>query len=994
MKYAFLTLWLVVLGAQPLKGQSIDALIKTAEERLEHDDWIQATNDFKSILDKYGSSLTVLQKANIHNDLGYLSLRLLNMTEAEYHLNLSILGHEEAGLPDKGGYAQALQHMGELFLANIQYDLAKGYIDQAIQVIVDDRGRESAEYALARIDLAQVYEEIGYYDLAYGIFLESHESLKNLGAFSPEYAEACNHLGRILIRQGQPAKAEEYINEGTVIYKQLGTDYDVERAESLEGLGNFYEQLGRYEDAEKTLLEALEIKRAIPNEANILIIETLNDLGILYRHLGDDVRSEEMFLEVVKECEEELTTDHQFYATAKNNLATIAMQKGENEKAKTLLEEALATYDKRYGPNHPLSANTLNNLARVEKQLGENDVAEEYYKRVLQLDEKLYGKNHPDYATTLMNLAILYSASGRDEDADKFYLEALAIRKNVLGVNHPTYYRALENVGLHAITQGKMVEAEEYFREAIEIQIGQIESVFAALPLREREIFYARVRDDVDRYNFIAFGLLNQKPDLIKNIFDYQLKTNTLLFTPSEKIENRIVNGNDQDLRNQFFEWRNNKQLLANYYRIGEQRLEENNISLEDVESDVLAKEQALISKMEAFNSILPKTNENWSEVQKKVNPGEAVVEIVKIREFKSQTNDDGIVFGFTNLTQYLAIIFKDDIQEPTYAVLGNRFRYEDDQLDVYKGSVARGNENEAFDMLWAPIHNKLGKVSRLRVTADGIYHQINPNSFKSGADKFLIDDYFVTYLTSCKDLFRSESEALSKKSMFFGNPDFKGSAPTDRLRLSPLLTSELEINSIAAILQPKNWDARVFSKADASELRIRSAYNPTLLHIATHGYFSKDDEFFSMVGKVEDPMFNSGLFLTGASKSYDGFINGFNPNELNDGILTTYEAMGLDLNRTKLVVLSAPEPNVAQIENRDGIYGLQRAFIVAGARNLLTNFSRANANAMSELIVLFYHKFIETEDASESLRFAQQKLRTKYDDPRIWGSFMLVGNG
>ncbi|MEP5611882.1 MAG: CHAT domain-containing tetratricopeptide repeat protein [Cyclobacteriaceae bacterium] len=994
MKYAFCTVWLAILFALPVQGQSVDALIKSAEERLERDDWVQATKDFKSILEKYGTSVTPLQKAKVHNDLGYLSLRLLNMDDAEYHLNLSILGHEEAGIPDKTNYAKALQHMSELFLARIQYDLAKSYIDQAIQVIVDAKGRESADYALARIDLAQVYEELGYYDLAYDIFLQSHESLKDLGAFSPEYAEACNHLGRILIRQGQPARAEEYINESAVIYKQLGNDFDVERAESLEGLGNFYEQLGRYEDAEKTLLEALEIKRGIPNEANILIIETLNDLGILYRHLGDDDKSEDMFLEVVEKCEAELTTDHQFYATAKNNLATIAMQKGEDAEAKVLLEEALAVYDTKYGPNHPLSANVLNNLARVERQLGESDVAEKYYKRVLALDERLYGKNHPDYATTLMNLAILYSASGREAEADTYYLEALAIRKNVLGKNHPTYYRALENVGLHAMAQGKMMDAEAYFREAIEIQIGQVESIFAAMPFRDRENFYDRLRDDVDRYNYIAFGLLDENPDLIKNIFDYQIKTKTLLFTPSGKIEGRIVNGSDQGLRNEYFEWRDKKQLLANYYRIGEQRLQENNISLVEEESSVAAKERGLVGRMEEFQTILPKTAENWSDVQKQVKQGEAIVELVKVREFKSQTNDSGIIFGFTNLTQYLAIVFTEGAdQTPSYAKIGDRFRYDDDQFDVHKNAVARGNEEQAFDLLWGSVHDQLGKVNRVRVTPDGIYNKINPNALKSGSDKYLIDEYFVSYQTSCKDLFREEFEALSKKSMLFGNPDFKNSS-SNKLGLNPLLIGELEINSLAAILQPKNWDARIYAKTDASELRVRSAFSPTILHIATHGYYSKDEPFFSKVGRIDNPMFNSGLFLAGASRSYDQFLNGFDANQLNDGILTTYEVMALDLKRTKLVVLSAPEASATQFENRDGVYGLQRAFIVAGARNLLTNFSRVDTNARSELIVLFYHKFIETEDADESLRFAQQKLRTKYADPRIWGSFMLVGNG
>ena len=991
MKYALLTVWFVALFAQPLSGQSLEVLIQNAEQRLKHDDWVRATNDFNTILEKYNTSLSRLQKAKIYSDLGYLNMRLLNMEDAEYNLNLSIIEYEEAGIPNKVDYARALQHMSRVFLERLQYDLAKNYIDQAIEVITADRSVQSAEYALARITLAQIYEEVGYYDLAYEIYFDSHEALKKLGAFSPDYAEACSHMGRILIRQGEPARAEEYINESTVIYKQLGRDYDVERAESLEGLGNFYEQLGRYEEAEKILLEALEIKRSIPNEANILIIETLNDLGILYRHLGDNDKSEEMFLEVVRECEEELTTDHQFYATAKNNLATIAMQKGDNEDAKKLLEEALAVYDKKYGPNHPLSANTLNNLARVQRQLGQSEVSEEYYKRVLALDEKIYGKNHPDYATTLMNLAILYSASGRNEEADKFYREALEIRKVVLGENHPTYYRALENVGLHSMALGKMDEAEEFFRKAIEIQIRQVRSIFPALPLREQEIFYERLREDVDRYNFIAFGLLQQKPELIKNIFDYQFNTKTVLFSPTEKIRKRIINGSDQSLRNDYYQWKDEKQMLANYYRIGVQRLEENNIDLIDVETQLNQREQSLVSRMPEFDILLPQLTDNWASVTGKVDQDETIVEIVKIREFKSQSNDDGIVFGFTNLTQYLAIIFTKD-EEIKYAVLGDRFESDEQQISDYTNMVTN-NTDAAFSRFWSPIHEQVGKTGQVRVIPDGIFHKVNPNVLTSGNGKYLIDDYFVSYLTSCKDLFRDETETLTKKSVLFGNPDFKSTANND-LKLPALLTGELEINSIAALLEPKNWNSRIYARENASELRLRSAFNPTILHIATHGYFSREEDFYYAVSKLENPMFKSGIYLAGASNTYASYVNGIAANELNDGILTAYEAMSLDLNRTKLVVLSAPELGSFDFENREGIYGLQRAFIVAGARNILANFSKGDENAASELLVLFYHKYMETENASESLRFAQQKIRTKYADPKDWGSFMLIGNG
>ena len=994
MKYALFAFWLIIATSSSF-AQSLDRMIEQAETRLNHDDWLRATEDFKSILDNHSATLSSIQKAKIYNDLGYLSMRLLDTEDADYYLNLAIITHEEAGLPDKIAYASALQNMSQFYLQRVQFDLAKSYIDQAIEVIVADKGKENADYALARTKLAQVFEEVGYYDLAYEVYYDSHEALKNLSAFSPGYAEACSHMGRILIRKGEPAKAEEFINESTVIYQQLGKDYDVERAESLEGLGNFYEQLGRYEEAEEILLQALSIKRSIPNEANILIIETLNDLGILYRHLGDDIKSEQMFLEVVKECEEELTTDHPFYATAKNNLATIAMQNDDYAKAQTLLEDALETYDKKYGPNHPLSANTVNNLARVYKQLGKDDLAEEYYKRVLTLDERLYGKNHPDYATTLMNLAILYSSSGREEKAEPYYREALEIRKEVLGENHPSYFRALENVGLQSMAQNKMEEAESYFRQTIEIQIGQIETLFPAMSVREKEDFYDRLRGDIDRYNYVVMSLLDSRPELIKNVFDYQLKTKSILFTPSEKVNNRIVNGNNPELRNQYFSWLEEKKLLANYYRIGVQRLYENNIDLEEIENRIRGKERIIAANMSDFATILPNISTNWNSIQQKINDDEAVVEIVKIREFKSQTHGDGIVFGFTNLTQYLAIVLtKNTINGPQYAVLGDGFKADKDWYRLYTNSLTRSDDNEVFRQLWGPVHQLMGSAQKVRVSPDGIFNKVNPNLFKVSNSEYVIDKYFVSYVTNCNDLLRDAPETLSKRSFLFGNPDFRGTAETDNLRLPALMTSELEINSLAALLEPKGWDAKVFARKEATELRIKSAYNPTILHIATHGYFYDSQEFLNIISGLDNPQFKSGLFLTGASKTYDSYVNGIQSNSLNDGILTAYEAMSLDLNRTELIVLAASDANGNTINSQEGLFGLQRAFTVAGARNIVANFSNENEQAASELMVLFYHKYMETENVGESLKFAQMKIRTKYTDPKIWGSFMLIGNG
>ena len=290
---------LLIASLHVMVGQAPEQLIASVEDRIKLNDWVQAVRDLEFILDNYNDELTNAQKANIYNDMGYLKMRLLDSEEAEYYLNLSIITHESSTPIDQLAYSKALQNMSQFMLQRVQYDEAKNFIDKAIENIMVVKGSDNPEYALARTKLANIYEEVGYYDLAYDIYYESHEFLKELNDLSPGYAEACDHMGRIMVRRGEIGQAEEFFNESADTYRKLGSDYEVEHAESLEGVGNFYEQLGRYEDAEKILREALAIKRSIPNEANILIIETLNDLGILYQHLGDLDQAETMFSEVV-----------------------------------------------------------------------------------------------------------------------------------------------------------------------------------------------------------------------------------------------------------------------------------------------------------------------------------------------------------------------------------------------------------------------------------------------------------------------------------------------------------------------------------------------------------------------------------------------------------------------------------------------------------------------------------------------------------------------
>ena len=975
-------------------GQNVNGLITQAEENLDKNHWEQATENFKFIVENHIDDLTYHQRANIYNNLGFLSLNLLDPFEAERNLNLSILYHEEAGIPNQKDYANALLNMGILYTEQVEYDLARRYIQKSLDIF-DQIPGDKVDYWIARSKLATLYEEAGSYTLALSIYNNCYDQLVASGNdLSPDFAEICMHKGRILILTGDPIEGEKFINLSSTIYRSLGGQYAVEQAESLEHLALFYERMGRFGEAEKTLLEVLSLKRSIPDEADILIIETLNDLGILYHQLGNHDKAKEMFSEVVKESEENVGTDHPFYATAKNNLGTLALDEGNVALARDMFVSALATYKAKFGSNHPYYANALNNLARVERKLGNNAMAERYYIEVLQIDEKIYGKNHPDYATTLINLGVLYSATGRELEAEKYYKEAVDIRERVLGVNHPGYGSALEYMGMHCLAINNKMDAEKFFRKSIEIQIGQIGTLFPIMTQQERQAFFQNIKSNIDRYNYIAFELLNQKPDLIKTIFDFQVKTKAILFSTSDKVREIIFESPDEELKENFRRWQSDKRLLASYYQMGVQELEQQNINLKFEESKVERQEKELMQKLENFEGVLQRVEQNWKSIQDYVKPNEAIIEVVRVREFKSLTKTEGTLFGFTDFTQYLAIIFKHGQTEPSYVVLGGDYKTEDQHYAKYKNSILFNvDQKETYDVFWNPIDKVINGVTSVKMAPDGIFNKMNPNALTMPDGKHVINKYYVTYLTSTKDLFRPEAQIFNKKAYLFGNPAFNPDNVEDHLNLSSLPGSESEISQIGSILND-GWDLKTYLKKDANELKIRSAYNPTVLHIATHGFFGDQYNFISANSPINNPLFKSGIYLTGASVTFSRFINGIATIPENDGILTAYEAMNLDLSRTRLVVLSACESGLGDIENGEGVYGLQRAFMVAGARNIITSLTKVDDAATSELMIHFYKKFTETNNVSESLRHAQLKLKEKYNDPKVWGAFILTGNG
>ena len=204
-------------------------------------------------------------------------------------------------------------------------------------------------------------------------------------------------------------------------------------------------------------------------------------------------------------------------------------------------------------------------------------------------------------------------------------------------------------------------------------------------------------------------------------------------------------------------------------------------------------------------------------------------------------------------------------------------------------------------------------------------------------------------------------------------------------------------MNSIEQLLNKSQWSVNSYLNKDASEEKIKTIKSPDILHIATHGFFipEKENEKTIVYSKdislaSDNPLTRSGLLLAGVEKNMKGNASRLPGEE--DGILTALEVMNLNLDHTDLVVLSACETGSGEIRNGEGVYGLQRAFLVSGANNLIMSLWKVSDEATQELMIGFYTQLLTTKDKVAAFHKAQLELKKKYESPFYWGAFVLIG--
>jgi CHAT domain-containing protein len=284
------------------------------------------------------------------------------------------------------------------------------------------------------------------------------------------------------------------------------------------------------------------------------------------------------------------------------------------------------------------------------------------------------------------------------------------------------------------------------------------------------------------------------------------------------------------------------------------------------------------------------------------------------------------------------------------------------------------------------------------------------------------VDAFPLSYVNTGRDVLRfgATSSGRATAPLVIADPDFDLSTgatapragppvgrlsrdlPRGQLRFARLPGTRGEGERVAALLGTQPWQ-----EGAAVEGRLkRECRSPRVLHLATHGFFLADqkregaaglrdlgaaDEAGGLTGPIpENPLLRSGLALAGANTWLAG---GALPEEAEDGLLTAEDVSGLDLLATELVVLSACETALGEVHTGEGVFGLQRAFTLAGAKTLVMSLWSVPDEPTRELMEDFYARVLAGEARADALRNAQLALRRKYPAAAYWGAFLCQGN-
>ena len=844
----------------------------------------------------------------------------------------------------------------------------------------EDKDKTLLEEAREQIDMGEMYYATNAFELAQVSFfvalgiLELEGNQTNL-----MYPRVIADLGMLYNGMGRYDLAMEFTTKALESRKELRGENSVDYAASLNNLAVLYKNMGDFNEAESKLTETLKINEQVSGKSSMAYAITLNNRGVLFQNLGRYKEAERDIKECLSVAAENMSTKSLKYARFQTNLGLLYQQQQKYDEAEEIFQSAINAVSRnplKSKKSNPDYAHLLEIKASLYMEIEKYDEAENLLLEALAVYEKKFGKSFSGYGLAEARLGALYRNQGNLKEAGTRLISAKRILKNTYGDNHPHYVEAITELALVNWQEGNIEMADELFKQSIDQSLKFVSEYFAPMSDVEKAAYWKTLRPRFEKYFAFTTDVGKTNSEVIKTAINYRLATKAMLLSSTTKVKSSILNSGDDNLIETYNSWLDNKRQLALYYSMSKEDLKVQKVNTDSIATVTNQLEKELSQKSGIFSEAYKSKAPVLADVQGKLKGGEAAVEIIRV----GYSLDDQIA-------KYMALVVKPS--EIKMVVLSNGDQLETRYFKYFRNAIKlKRADGFSYNQFWKPIANELAGVSLIYLSSDGVYNQLSVNSFKNEQGGYVLDDLTILNVSSLRSLVEhhTNQNTSAKTALLVGNPTY--GTPD----ISPLPGTGKEIAAVSTILKANGFKNTVYEHAEATEQKIKEAKSPKLLHIATHGFFvenvkANNNKVFSVpLNNInENVLLKSGLLLANAGKM-DLNAGG------NNGVLTAYEAMNLDLTNTDLVVLSACETGLGDIMLGEGVYGLQRSFEVAGAKAVIMSLWKVDDEATQLLMTSFYKNWVVSKNKLESFRKAQKALKAKYSEPYYWGAFVMQG--
>lgn len=856
--------------------------------------------------------------------------------------------------------------------------------------ITNDNNRDYNQAAKNYNSLGSMFFSSHKYKNAERFFTLAQKQFENNSSTNnASYAQVLANKGLLFETVGRYGEAEKYTVQALDIRKSAVGEGSNAHATSLNNLAMLYRDMGKYNDAEGLLAQALNAVEKLHTQNSVPYCIVLNNQAMLFQALG---RTEEAItrlkrvLEIASPLLKEKSTTYQRFQA---NLALLYQEQKNYAEAEKIYLDAIDSREKLLKiKQHPDVAHLKVLLASLYMDMGKTADVEKLLTEAKEAYEGKLGKENPAYATVLSHLGNFYRSQDQLSKAEPLLRECLAIREVALSNQHPLYSKAQEDMALLYWAQQEYTKAGELFAKVIQQSNSFIQQYFPAMSETEKGKYLSKLRPVYQRFFNFAISA-KDKADFALQMYEAHLATKALLLSSSSKIKQKILNSGNTELINDYKTWVDLKEDLSLLYMLSKAERLEQRINVDSLETMANQLEKKLSANAEFFTQDKNVTYQDIIAQLKQNN--EAIVDILTFPRHNGK--------AFVQEMVYVAFVAGKGEAKPRLVVLNNGNDLNGKYYKNYRNSIqAKKSDKYSYEQYWSAIDQATAGKTRLYVSLDGVYNQISLNTLQKPNGKFVVEEKTLLFLTNAKDLTNTKSAVsnTNKDITLVANPDYGSEG-----KISPLPGTKMEADAVSKIATAKNYQVSKVMGKEAHEGFIKAIKNsPHILHIATHGFFVPDSDKLEgeklfgidMEKAKQNPMLRSGLMFADAEKALKNTTASPELRADNNGILTAYELMTLPLDKTDIVILSACETGLGDVKEGEGVYGLQRAVQLAGAKTLIMSLWTVSDAATQRLMTLFYQNFVTTRNKVDAFNKAMIQLKTEFKEPYFWGAFLLIG--